>query len=109
MRVYAQSALLLFLLAAAVPTAPAAAAGQRVSILGCVNQGVEHGCLVITDRKTGKTYQINAAEPKPDPAQQLVVALQAQINEGAVDFCQQGPILTAIKWSYTKTRCTPAR
>lgn len=86
--------------------APAQVAGQGVSVFGCVRQGVEIGCLIIKDRKTGKAYQINAASPKPDPARNLAVKLKGQITQG-VDFCQQGPILTAIAWNYTKLRCVP--
>ncbi len=87
----------------------ACAASKTVNILGCVSHGVENGCLVIKDRETGKTYQIDAANPKPDPGQSLVVELKGEISEGAVDFCQQGPILTAIQWTYRKMRCAPAR
>lgn len=95
-------ALLLPILAGAPPT-PAAA--QTVSILGCVSRGVEVGCLVITDRKTGKTYQINGAQPQPDPAKNLVVRLEGKIAH-LLDFCQQGAILQDITWSYTRTSCT---
>jgi hypothetical protein len=85
---------------------PAQAAAQTVRVLGCVRQGVEMGCLIIKDRKTGKTYQINAASPKPDPGQNLAVMLTGKVAPGA-DFCQQGLILTAIAWNYTKMRCPP--
>ncbi len=83
---------------------PSNAAGQTVHILGCVSPGVEIGCLMIKDHKTGKTYQINSANPRPDPAQNLVVDLKGQIFHG-VDFCMQGPILTEITWNYTKMSC----
>ena len=96
-------AVVVLMSSAGVVPAPAA---QTVRVLGCVRQGVEMGCLIIEDRKTGRTYQINAASPKPDPAQNLAVTLQGEITPG-VDFCQQGQILTAITWRYTKTRCAP--
>ena len=82
----------------------AQAQGARVDILGCVSRGVENGCLIITDRASRKTYQINSAMPAPDPAQRLVVHLTGTIV-GGIDFCQQGPILGDIKWNYTKMRC----
>ena len=87
-------------------TAPAYAqpVGQQVNVMGCVNRGVEIGCLIIKDHRTGKTYQINAATPPPDPQRNLVVRLTGTIA-GVVDFCQQGPVLTDIKWSYTKMSC----
>ena len=64
--------LLLTSSADAQPAQPAQPAGQSVNVLGCVSKGVEVGCLIIKDRATGKTYQINAAKPAPDPAQILL-------------------------------------
>lgn len=84
------------------------AAGQTVNILGCVSRGVEFGCLVIKDHRTGKTYQINSANPPPDPAKNLVVSLKGQVT-GGIDFCQQGPILQDITWNYMRTSCTRGR
>jgi hypothetical protein len=80
------------------------AQGPRVSILGCVSPGVEAGCLIITDNVSGKTYQISSAVPKPDPAKRLVVRLSGMVVN-KITFCQQGPVLEEIKWSYTKMRC----
>ena len=79
-------------------------AGQRVKIHGCVSRGVEIGCLIIKDRVTGKTYQINSAKPAPDPARNRVIDLIAQTTS-AVDFCQQGPVLSKISWHYTRRPC----
>jgi hypothetical protein len=75
--------------------------GNTVDILGCVNRGVE-SCLIIKDNKSGKTYQINAANPPPP--QGPVVHLTGTIVT-LVDFCQQGPVLYNIKWSLTPLRC----
>jgi hypothetical protein len=86
---------------------PSQAQGAQVMIQGCVKQGVEGGCLIITDRASGKTYQINAAIPKPDPARGLVIRLRGTVVN-KIDFCQQGPILEDIKWNYTKMRCPRA-
>ncbi len=88
--------------------APPQAAAQAVHILGCVKPGVETGCLIITDRQTGKTYQINSANPRPDPARNLVVDLKGEIFPG-VDFCMQGPILKEITWNYTRMQCAAAK
>jgi hypothetical protein len=81
--------------------------GTNVAVQGCVRSGVEGGCLVITDKASGKTYQINAAVPKPDPARRLVVRLKGTVS-GMVDFCQQGPVLENVSWSYTRMRCADA-
>lgn len=74
---------------------------KNVDILGCVSKGVEL-CLIITDTRSGKTYQINAANPPPP--QGPVVHLTGTIAT-MVDFCQQGPILNNIKWNSTPLRC----
>jgi hypothetical protein len=84
------------------------AAAQTVHIVGCVSPGVESGCLMIKDKVTGTTYQINSANPKPDPAQHLAVVLKGQVVEG-FDFCMQGPILKEITWNYTKMLCQPGQ
>ena len=102
-RKFAAVAGLAFLMTAAVPQ-QSQAQGTRVAVLGCVSQGVEGGCLIITDNVSGKVYQINAAQPKPDPAKRLVVRLSGTIVN-KISFCQQGAILEDIKWSYTKMRC----
>jgi hypothetical protein len=98
----AVASLALFVTAAV--TQQSQAQGSRVSVLGCVSRGVEAGCLIMTDNVSGKVYQINAAEPKPDPAKRLAVRLSGTIVN-KISFCQQGPILEEIKWSYTKMRC----
>jgi hypothetical protein len=94
----------LALLMTSAVTQQSQAQGARVAILGCVSQGVEGGCLIITDNVSGKVYQINSAQPKPDPAKRLVVRLSGTIVN-KISFCQQGPILEEIKWTYTKMRC----
>jgi hypothetical protein len=80
------------------------ASGQTVNIFGCVSQGVEFGCLIIKNLVTGKTYQINSANPPPDPAKKWLVHLTGKVSS-AITFCQQGPPLTDIKWQYVKIHC----
>lgn len=103
-----RAALAAFLLMSCAGALPVYAAGQTVHVLGCVKPGVEFGCLIITDPKTGKSYQINSATPRPDPAQNLVVDLKGQIFAG-VDICMQGQILKEITWNYTKMSCTSGK
>ncbi len=80
------------------------AIGEQVLMLGCVAAGIERGCLVIKDRASGKTYQISAARPRPNPTQRLVVVLTGNVTDKA-DTCQQGPVLENITWAYTKMVC----
>ena len=98
----------LLVLLMSVAGAMSSAAAQTVHVLGCVKPGVELGCLIITDRHTGKSYEIGSAVPRPDPGRNLVIELKGQVFQGA-SLCMQGTILKNVTWSYTKTRCTPAR
>lgn len=80
------------------------AAAQPVHVLGCIKPGVEIGCLIITDKKTGKSYEIGSAVPRPDPGQNLVVDLEGEVFHG-MSYCQQGTILKNITWNYTRMLC----
>lgn len=83
----------------------AAHAQQTVNILGCASKGVEL-CLIIKDIRNGQTYQINAANPPPPLGR--VVHLTGTIAT-IIDFCQQGRILTNIKWKPTTFVCPPPK
>ena len=102
------------LMAAAAVVAISAVPAQaqtKVTVNGCVSGGVESastmkmGCLIIRDRASTQSYQINAAKPQPDPAKGLVVHLTGTVKTGGVDVCMQGPVLENIKWNYTRMKC----
>ena len=76
---------------------------ESVKLTGCPQNGVTAGCLVIQDNG-GQTYNITAADPKPDPAQQLVITLTGETSTD-VSICNQGIVLKNIQWSYTKMAC----
>lgn len=72
---------------------------------GCVEPGVEAGCLVVKDMKDGKLYNI------------LVKGLRPEIGEG-IEFtgarhegptsCMQGIAVDVIKWTQKKSlKCSP--
>jgi hypothetical protein len=82
---------------------PASApAATEVSFQGCpILRDVEGGCLVV---KTGtETYDINSAQPRPDPAKGLVI--DGTGTPGGVSICMTGKVLTNVKWHYTKSKC----
>jgi hypothetical protein len=86
-----------------------------VHTVACVRKGVEGGCLIITDSKTGKTYDITSApaqtppdggapeKPRPDF---LMVDLYGNICKDCMGVCMQGTLLKDIQWRYTKQGCT---
>jgi|HubBroStandDraft_4_1064222.scaffolds.fasta_scaffold685399_2 hypothetical protein len=100
---FAAAALTGALLANAADAQQPPPAAKTVHILGCVSKGVEL-CLIIKDIRSGQTYQINAANPPPPLGS--TVHLTGTIAT-VVDFCQQGPVLTNIKWRSTPLICPP--
>lgn len=77
--------------------------GQVVSVLGCPRQGVEAGCLALVGAN-GMTWDISAAQPRPDPYGEYVVELTGRVSD-RMSICQQGPVLEDIEWRYTPVRC----
>jgi hypothetical protein len=73
--------------------APAFAA-QRITVNGCAERGVEFSCIVLRT-VAGKTYNISAAQPMPEPGTYGTV--KGMIWHG-VSFCQQGPIIKPAAW-----------
>jgi hypothetical protein len=86
-RVLAASTLLSILAAPAF-------ADQRITVSGCAERGVEFGCIVLRT-VTGRTYNISAAQPMPEPGTYGTV--KGMIWQG-VSFCQQGPIIKPAAW-----------
>jgi hypothetical protein len=92
------------------PMAPAAAAPQKPAVQvrgqGCVEAGVETGCLVLKDLKTGNLYNL------------LVKGMHPAIGDG-IEFlavphngpagCMQGIAVDVIGWTRKDSiRCGPA-
>jgi len=88
----------LLALAAASP----AFAGQPIRVEGCVEAGVEAGCLVLraTD---GKVYNVTAA--KPAPAIGAFGEIAGSIKDDAMSICMQGPIVSPAAWTAKHGAC----
>jgi len=71
---------------------PAVAAD--ISVTGCVEPGVEAGCLLIKD--ADKTYNVTHAKPTPQVGQHGTVS--GTLSEG-ISICQQGKILDPAVWT----------
>jgi hypothetical protein len=69
---------------------------KRVHAEGCVEQGVEAGCLMVKDRQSGKLYRIlvKGLRPKPGDGIELI----GVPNDGP-SFCMQGIPLNVITWA----------
>jgi hypothetical protein len=88
----------LLALAAASP----AFADQPIRVEGCVEAGVESGCLVLraTD---GEVYNVTAA--KPTPAIGVYGEIVGTIESDAMSFCMQGPIVSPATWTAKQGAC----
>jgi hypothetical protein len=77
---------------------------DQVRAEGCVEAGVEAGCLVVKDVKSGTLYNLRIKGPRP------------QVGEGidfvgvpfdGVSICMQGPVVDVIKWAPKESlKCT---
>jgi hypothetical protein len=74
---------------------------KPVEIRGCVAQGVETGCLVLT-AKNGKTYSLHGTD-LPSLDKKLVVWVKG--TAGGVDPCMQGTVVQVSSWGWTRMRC----
>jgi hypothetical protein len=79
--------------------------GQEVSFRGCpriVDVEKPRGCLVV---KSGtETYDIDSAQPRPDPGK-LIIEGTGIYNPETVGICMTGKILRNVKWHNTTAKC----
>jgi hypothetical protein len=75
---------------------------QVISGSGCVEAGVEAGCLVLKDTKTKTLYNLffSGRGPAPGAAIQFTGAAN-----GGVNVCMQGKPVDVKKWAQLKMPC----
>ncbi|MBZ5523077.1 MAG: hypothetical protein LAP21_12640 [Acidobacteriia bacterium] len=81
----------------------AAAAGKTVTGSGCVEAGVEAGCLVLKDRKTGTLF--NLFFKGTPPAIGTAIRFTGNLHEGPTT-CQQGTAVNVTKFTPIRMACT---
>jgi hypothetical protein len=74
---------------------------KPIEIRGCVAQGVEAGCFVLTT-KSGKTYSLHGKD-LPSLDKKLVVWVRG--TAGGIDTCQQGIVVQVSSWKWARMRC----
>ena len=62
---------------------------------GCVERGVEAGCLVVKDRSSGNLYRIVIKGLLPKPGDGIEFT---GVPDDGVSFCMQGIPLDVITW-----------
>jgi len=89
----------------AAQTAPKAGTQPAsVSGSGCVEPGVETGCLVLKDSKTGTSYNLFFTGDKP--SLNTAIEFSGTAHEGPTT-CMQGKPVKVSKWKQIKMQCTP--
>jgi hypothetical protein len=77
---------------------------KTVSGLGCVEAGVEAGCLVLRDDKTKKLYNLYFSMPrKPQPG--MGIRFRGTKKDG-VTICMQGEAINVGNWSRAELACS---
>jgi hypothetical protein len=69
---------------------------QNVHLTGCVEAGVESGCLVLTDQATGKLYNLYFQNEKP--AVGTAIELNGLTRPGSFTVCMQGLPVRVDNW-----------
>jgi hypothetical protein len=82
--------------------AQAGDAKKTVSAAGCVQAGVEAGCLVLKDGKTNTLYNLffTGKAPVIDTA----ISFDGELR-GGVTACMQGTAVTVTKWEPIRMHC----
>lgn len=92
----------LILASACIVAALPAVAGE-VSVSGCAASGVEASCLILK-AEDGKTYDITAAQPAPEPGTYGKVT---GMLSDKMSICQQGPVVDPAQWQVEPGRACP--
>jgi hypothetical protein len=79
------------------------ASQSKITAAGCVEAGVEGGCLILRDSKTQTLYNLFFGEGKK-PGLNTAIEFTATAHDGPT-ICQQGQPLDVTKWTPLKTKC----
>lgn len=82
--------------------------GQIVETIGCVVPGVENQCQILRGQD-GRSWNITGARPAPPTMGEWAVRATGRVAYDAVGYCQQGPVLSEVRWDYTNLRCREGR
>lgn len=83
-----------FILSAAILAVATPAVAEEISVSGCAAAGVEASCIILK-AEDGKTYDITAAQPAPEPG--TYGTLTGTLTD-KMSVCQQGPVVEPAQW-----------
>jgi hypothetical protein len=82
--------------------------GEWVDTVGCVVPGVEHQCRILQSAD-GRRWNITGAQPAPPPLGEWAVRVRGRVAVDAMGYCQEGMILSEVRWEYANIRCREGR
>lgn len=80
---------------------PAQSDSEAVSGSGCVEKGVEGGCLVLKDKESGTSYSLSFSGTKPA----IGSGIRFSGKKVDVSICMQGQPVKVTSWSAVKMDC----
>lgn len=103
---FALPAMVLFAIAASAAAAPAPQP-KPVHGQGCVEAGVEAGCLVTKDIRSGIVYNLLFKDTHPNAG--MGIDFTGVEHEG-VTMCMQGVAVNVTAWRHVESlKCSPGR
>ncbi len=82
--------------AAMIAGAGPAPQSTKVRAEGCVQAGIETGCLVVKDVKSGRLYNVHIKKPRPEIGEGI--EFTGVLYEG-VTYCMQGIAVEVTTWA----------
>ena len=82
--------------------------GQIVETIGCVTPGVEYRCQVLR-AQDGRSWNISGTQPAPPVMGEWAIRATGRVAVSARGYCQEGMLLTEVRWDYTTLRCREGR
>ena len=76
--------------------------GAMVDAVGCVRPAVENACLILQGTD-GRVWNVTGLQPAPNP--EWAIRVTGRVDPGAMSYCQQGPVVSDVRWEYTNMRC----
>ncbi|MBV9610038.1 MAG: hypothetical protein JO187_10815 [Acidobacteria bacterium] len=84
---------------------PVETGGQTVTVSGCVEKGVENGCLVLRDTKTRQLYDLQFTGAKAAPGDRIT--FDTITRPGETSVCRQGKVAHVGEWTKIKNCVKP--
>ena len=82
--------------------------GQIVETIGCVTPGVENRCAILRGQD-GRSWNITGTQPAPPVLGEWAIRATGRVAVDMASYCQEGMILSEVRWDYTNLRCQQGR